>query len=257
MVLSVQQERQGKIVNLLKSASFLSITELVEIVNYSEATIKRDLIEIEKKGLIRRVRGGAMIVDRKKIDIPYLMKIDKFNEDREKEQIADIASNLIKDDMVLFIDSSSTALHLVNLLNRFDGLQIITNGIITASLASEYTNAKVNIIGGSVVSKRFTINGSKAFNDILTYHADISFMSCRGYDFNMGATETTEGEAFVKQAIRKQSKKTVLMFTDDKVNHKFLHQSLENRDIDYIITNKPFTEEQITFLDENDIKLLY
>lgn len=198
-----------------------------------------------------------MIIDRKKIDIPYLMKIDKFNDDKEKEQIANIAKNLVKDDMVIFIDSSSTALHLVNMLHGFDGLQIITNGIITASLASEYTTAKVNIIGGSIVSKRFTINGSKAFNDILTYNADLAFMSCRGYDFHIGATETTEGEAFIKQAFRKQSKETVLMFENDKLNHKFLHQSLSNQDINYIVTNTPLAEKEMTLLADNQIDLLY
>lgn len=59
MVLSVQEERQIKIVNHLKSASFLRTTELVDLLNYSDATIKRDLVELEKKGLIRRTRGGG------------------------------------------------------------------------------------------------------------------------------------------------------------------------------------------------------
>lgn len=183
MTTSIQKERQDKIVNHLKVENFMKTTDLVELLNYSEATIKRDLIELENQGLIRRTRGGAVIIDRRKIDIPYLMKVDKFNDDKEKERMAKLAKELIQNDMNLFIDSSSTALHLVHQLNKFEGLQVITNGVITASLLSEYTSAKVNILGGSIVPKRFTVNGSKAYHDALTYNVDLAFVSCRGFDF--------------------------------------------------------------------------
>lgn len=62
------------------------------------------------------------------------MKITKLEEETEKRKIADTASSLIRDDMVLFLDSSTTSLHLVRNLARFDGLQIITNGIVTAAV---------------------------------------------------------------------------------------------------------------------------
>lgn len=257
MVMSAQEERQTKIVNYLKSESFMKTVDLVDLLNYSEATIKRDLIELEKKGLIRRTRGGAMIIDRHKVDVPYLMKMDKFNDEKEKSRMAEVARNLISDDSVLFIDSSSTALHLVHYLHKFEGLQVVTNGVVTASLLSEYTTASVNILGGSIVPKRFTINGSKAFNDALTYNADLAFVSCRGFDFSVGATESTEGEALIKQAFRKQAKKIVLMVTNDKINHKFLHQSLECSDIDYLLTDLPIEEAELKILKKYGIELLY
>ena len=78
------------------------------------------------------------------------MKITKLEEETEKRKIADTASSLIRDDMVLFLDSSTTSLHLVRNLARFDGLQIITNGIVTAAMLSEYTTAKVSVLGGQL-----------------------------------------------------------------------------------------------------------
>ncbi|MBJ1440793.1 DeoR/GlpR transcriptional regulator, partial [Enterococcus faecium] len=143
-MLNEVENRQQEIVNYLKNNQFARVTDLIELVNYSEATIKRDLVFLEKSGLIRRVRGGAMLIDNRKIDVPYLMKITKLEEETEKRKIADTASSLIRDDMVLFLDSSTTSLHLVRNLARFDGLQIITNGIVTAAMLSEYTTAKVS-----------------------------------------------------------------------------------------------------------------
>ena len=85
-MLSEVEDRQQKIVNHLKSNQFVRITDLIDLVNYSEATIKRDLVSLEKSGLIRRVRGGAMLVDNQKIDVPYLMKINQLDEETEKKK---------------------------------------------------------------------------------------------------------------------------------------------------------------------------
>ena len=255
-MLNEVENRQQEIVNYLKNNQFARVTDLIELVNYSEATIKRDLVCLEKSGLIRRVRGGAMLVDNRKIDVPYLMKITKL-EETEKRKIADTASSLIRDDMILFLDSSTTSLHLVRNLARFDGLQIITNGIVTAAMLSEYTTAKVSVLGGAIVPKRATINGSKAYNDALSYYADLAIMSCRGLDFSQGVTETHEGEAMVKKAFRKQSDRLAVLVTQQKIAHKFMHQSIAFHEIDYLVTSKELTKEQYAKVKEHHIECLY
>ncbi|NTK01917.1 DeoR/GlpR transcriptional regulator [Enterococcus faecium] len=253
-MLNEVENRQQEIVNYLKNNQFARVTDLIELVNYSEATIKRDLVFLEKSGLIRRVRGGAMLIDNRKIDVPYLMKITKLEEERK---IADTASSLIRDDMVLFLDSSTTSLHLVRNLARFDGLQIITNGIVTAAMLSEYTTAKVSVLGGAIVPKRATINGSKAYNDALSYYADLAIMSCRGLDFSQGVTETHEGEAMVKKAFRKQSDRLAVLVTQQKIAHKFMHQAIAFHEIDYLVTSKELTKEQYAKVKEHHIECLY
>ena len=256
-MLSEVEDRQQKIVNHLKSNQFVRITDLIDLVNYSEATIKRDLVSLEKSGLIRRVRGGAMLVDNQKIDVPYLMKINQIDEETEKRKIADIASSLIKDDMVLFLDSSTTSLHLIRNLGRYEGLQIITNGVITAAMLSEFTSAKISIVGGTIVQKRATINGSKAYNDVLTYSADLAIISCRGFDFTQGVTETHEGEALLKKAFRKQANHLMVLATQEKVGQRFMHQAIACHEIDYLVTSKELTNDQFAKMDEHHIRCFY
>lgn len=256
-MLSVVEDRQQQIVNYLKVHKFARVADLIDLVNYSEATVKRDLIMLEKSGLIRRTRGGAMIVDNKKIDVPYLMKVTQLNEEDNKQYIANVAETLIKDDMVIFIDSSTTCLHLVQNLGKFDGLQIITNGVITAAMLSEFTSAHVSILGGSIVPKRATINGSKAYNDILTYNADLAFIGCRGLDFEHGVTETHEGEALMKKAFRRQSNQLVVLATSDKLDHKYMYQAIACHEIDYMVTDQPLSLEKMEKLKQHHIKCLY
>lgn len=256
-MLKIIEERQQIIINHLKIVQFARTQDLIDLVKYSEATVKRDLIELEKKGLVRRTRGGAMIIDNQKIDLPYLMKIINFNEQDNKHKLAEKAKTLINDDMVIFLDSSTTTLHLIKMLSKFEGLQIITNGVLTASLLSEFTEAQINILGGTVVKKRNTINGSKAFNDALTYNADISFVSCRGFDLEKGTTETTEGEALIKQAFRRNSKHLVLLVTEDKYHNQYLHKSLALNEIDTVITDYNLSHNDIDILKRNNITSVY
>lgn len=256
-MLNAIEDRQQQIVNYLKVHQFARVIDLIELVNYSEATVKRDLVLLEQSGLIRRTRGGAMIVDNKKIDVPYLMKVTQLNEDDNKQYIANVAQTLIKDDMIIFLDSSTTSLHLVKNLSKFDGLQIITNGVLTAAMLSEFTTAHVSVLGGSIVPKRATINGSKAYNDILTYNADMAIIGCRGLDFDHGVTETHEGEALIKKAFRRQADHLVVLATEDKLDHKYMYQSVASYEIDYLITNKPLESEKLEKLNQHHIKCLY
>ncbi|WP_207871868.1 hypothetical protein DOK78_002599 [Enterococcus sp. DIV2402] len=255
-MLSVIEDRRLQIVNYLKANQFASVNDLIEVVKYSEATVKRDLVKLEKNGLIRRTRGGAMIVDNQKIDIPYLLKVTQLKEDSGKQYIATIAEKLIKDDMVLFIDSSTTCLHLIKNLSKFNGLKIITNGILTAAMLSEFTSANVSILGGSIVPKRATINGSKAYNDILSYNADIAFIGCRGLDFKNGVTEVHEGEALMKKGFRKQANKLVVLATSDKIDNKYMYQGIACHEIDYVITNKSLSMDNLNSLKKHQIKCL-
>ncbi|MGG5315598.1 DeoR/GlpR family DNA-binding transcription regulator [Enterococcus sp. AZ072] len=256
-MLSVIEDRQQQIVNYLKVNQFARVADLIELVNYSEATVKRDLIMLEKTGLIRRTRGGAMLVDNKKIDVPFLMKVTHLDEENNKQYIANVAETLIKDDMVIFLDSSTTCLHLIKNLSKFDGLQIITNGVLTAVMLSEFTSAHVSILGGSIVPKRATINGSKAYNDSLTYNADLAFIGCRGLDFEHGVTETHEGEAQMKKAFRRQANQLIVLATSDKLDHKYMYQGIACHEIDYLITDQPITGEKIEKLANHHIKCLY
>lgn len=256
-MLSAVESRQQEIVNYMKQNQFASVSELMDLVNYSEATIKRDLIELEHSGLIRRTRGGAMLIDNKKIDLPYLMKVTHLDEEQNKATIAATAQTLIKDDMILFIDSSTTCLHLVPLLSKFEGLQIVTNGVLTAALLNEYTNAHISILGGSIVNKRATINGPKAYNDSLTYNTDLAFVGCRGFDFDCGLTETHEGEALIKKGFRNRAQKVAVLATKDKFNHKYMYQSIAAHEIDYVITDYSFNEAEIQQLQACNSHYLY
>lgn len=98
--------------------------------------------------------------------------------------------------MISFINSSTTSLHLIRNLRRYEGLPIITNGVSTVAMLRKFTSTKVLIVGGMIVQKQATINSSKVYNDVRTYFADLAIISCRGFYFTQGVTEIQEGKLY-------------------------------------------------------------
>lgn len=254
--MSVQEQRRNKIIELLQANNYLSVFELSESLLYSEATIKRDLSILANDGIIRRTRGGAAIIDENRVELPYMMKLQTNTRSLSQTKMASKAKTLLADDLVIFLDSSSTVLHIVYELKNYENLKIITNGLVAASYLTEHTDAKVFIIGGEVTSKTFTINGSKAYSDTMLYNADIAFMSSRGFDLNKGATEVDQNEALMKSGLYSNATKSVLMVGKDKFKKVFTHSSIPLKEIDYLITDEELSDDEVKKLKDNNIEVI-
>lgn len=255
-MLSAIEERRARLLSHLAAARYASVAELSQVLGYSAATVKRDLQALERTGQLHRTRGGATFSPQDKIDIPYLMKVASFGAEPEKDRVAGLAQQLIRDDMTLVLDSSTTALHLVRYLNKFRGLRIITNGVMTAMVVSEHTDAQVCILGGEISSKHQTIRGSKAYNDMLSYNVDLAITSCRGFGLETGATEVSEGDALIKQAMRRQATELAVLFTSDKLDKAYLNRGLALSDIDVVVTDAELSSEQLAALDASNVEVL-
>lgn len=254
--MNAQERRRNKIIELLQANNYLSVIELSESLMYSEATIKRDLQLLANDGLIRRTRGGAAIIDENKTELPYLIKLQNNNRSVSQTKMATKAQSLITDDMVIFLDSSSTVLHVAYELKNYKNLKVITNGLVAASYLTEHTDASVFIIGGEVTSKRYTINGTKAYSDVLHYNADIAFMSCRGFDLEKGATEINQNEALIKSALYTNARTSVLISSKEKFGEVFTHSSIPLKEIDYLITDEPLNDQETKSLNVHNIKVI-
>lgn len=230
-----KKNRQSKLIELLKVNHFLTTNQLSENLSISESTINRDLTELSIKNVIKKVHGGAILIDTNKIDVDYLIKLENNIGEQNKIDLANVAKQYISNNLTLFIDSSSTCLHLIPLLNEFYDLRIVTNGVLTATLLSQYTDHEVNILGGRVNQKKFTINSGPSFEQLFDYHFDCSFISCRGFNENDGLTENSEGEARIKRGLIPISEKIIALVTEEKIETTCFYQSLKIDELTTII----------------------
>lgn len=246
-------ERQDKILKIINERQNVTTKELQKLVYASSSTIIRDLIKMEKQGLIRRTHGGASIVVAKDTESSLVIRV-KTNI-KEKNRIAKCAIQYIKNGDVIFLDSSSTVQALVPLLKELHYLTIITNGLNNALLLANESNASIYIIGGMVSSNSNSAIGSIAINILEQFNANIAIFSASGIKGNI-ITEHNIEQAIVKKTMIQQAKTKILLCDSSKFNTIHLGNITTFDSIDYLITDQEPDQEIIDAINKSNCKLI-
>ena len=141
-------ERQNEILKILKDHKKADVSTLAKDLYVSEATIRRDLAEMQSMGLIERSHGGALLPENAE-EISLFFRMEKNA--NEKERAATKALLHIPSFKSVFIDSSSTALALAERLD-LNFKTVVTNSLPTALQLSKKPNLNLILLGGSVHS---------------------------------------------------------------------------------------------------------
>jgi DeoR/GlpR family transcriptional regulator of sugar metabolism len=230
-------ERKQQILELMRrNGKVITVEQLCRELFASGATIRRDLKDLEESRLIHRTHGGAVLVEGSSTEDPLAFR-ENQNSPR-KQAIADLAAKNIEDGMTLFLDSSTTVFMLAKTLDRFNNLQVITNGLKAALLLSDYTNIRLMCTGGVLRENSKSLVGLSAKDFISRYNADVSFMSCRGFSIANGASEANEDEYYVKRQFIENSKKAILMCDTSKMGRDYLCRIAPLSDFYEVITEK-------------------
>ncbi len=229
------EERKQEILNILKEkGNSVTVKELCRTLYASGATIRRDLKDLELKNLIKRTHGGAILTDESVNEDPLAFR--EMHAFAEKQKIARLAAEIIKDGMTLFLDSSTTVYTLALELKNFNNIKVITNGLKTAVTLSEFPHVKVYCTGGFLKDNHKSLVGVSALDFISRYHADISFMSCRGFKRDIGAMDSSEEEYHIKNKFIQNSNQVVLLFDTSKMNQSFMCKLGAPQIFNHIIT---------------------
>ena len=248
-------ERQQEILNLLKSKKSISVTELSRMFFIGEATIRRDLEKLGKKGLLKRTYGGAVLLEGLDIEIP--LSVRESEEKVPKDIIGNSAASLVTSGDIIIIDSSSTALRLVPYLSAKNNLTALTNGAKTAIELGELPQIKVYCTGGRLRENSLSFIGETAEIFIENYFADIVFFSCRSISTQYGIFDSNEQESSLRRIMMRNSKKSVLLCDHTKFDKVSFSKICDFTKIDCLITDVKPSDEWTNYLKDLDVKLIY
>ena len=215
----LQNDRYDFILNLLKQNKSIQVKEIASLLNISESTIRRDLINLEKEGKLNRVHGGAILGEGMtiynqskeiKISDRTLVNIDI------KLKIAQEVSKNIQDGQCIFIDGGSSLAPLADLLAHRD-INIVTNSILFLQRL-ENSFANVYCLVGDYLYKYQMTMGPIATAQLSTFNFDAAYISCAGVSFenNMGYTAEI-GTNVIKQQAKRQALHSYLIIDDSKI----------------------------------------
>lgn len=248
-------DRKNEILKLLKSTGgSCNIKYLCQKLYTSRSTARRDLINLELEGIIRRHHGGITL--NQKSFSENSINLRRLENQDKKNYIAKIASNFIKENMIIFLDSSSTVSHLIPYINNFKNLSIITNGINIASRLNTSEHLKCYICPGTLKPKSLSIVGEYTSNFINNFKANLSFISCQAIN-HYGIFEGDDKQAFCKRSMLQNSETRILLCDNTKEFSKGYFKLSDFSSIDYIVSNAKFSNELTDTITKYNSKILY
>ena len=222
-------ERQNEIMRLLQQRKSMTVSELSGLLFASESTVRRDLSELERSGKVRRTFGGVVLEETLNREVPLLFRRTQNHE--AKQRIAIKAKELVKNDMVIFLDASSTVEHIVRFLGEFLNLTVITN---SPNTAVELGNLGIRTYctGGLLLDASQAFVGAEAEDLVRRFNADIMFFSSRGIDNDGNITDSSAEESHIRMVMMANSKMKYYLYDTSKLGKKFLYNICAAGDID-------------------------
>lgn len=241
-------QRQRRILEELEKKPDITVRELAKLLYVSEPTIRRDFTELSSKGIITKVYGGAILhqgaADR---EIPFFFR--QQEKSSVKTRMGANAAELVRDGMVVMLDGSTSAYHLVPYLAQRKDLIVITSGAKTAVALAE-ANIRTFCTGGQMLIHSFSYVGEQAESFIRNLNADILFFSCRGLSDNGYMTDLSIEEANLRKVMFQYSRQKVLLCDSSKFGHTYFYNIGHVSDIDAIISEAPLPENTRQLLSE-------
>jgi DeoR/GlpR family transcriptional regulator of sugar metabolism len=178
-------QRQNRIKNFLVETGFVSIAELGKEFDVSEMTIRRDLDELERQGLIQRTYGGAVSTEPAFFEMSFQAKASQCEE--QKRRIGMAAASLVKAGQTIIIDSGTTTDQIIRHIKDTQ-ITVITNALNIVSEAMKNPDIEVMLAGGQLRKGLNYTLGPQTSDFIRTIRADIFFLAVEGADVRGGFT---------------------------------------------------------------------
>lgn len=207
------QERRDKILSIVKERKYCTINYLSHTLCVAPITIRRDLQEMERAGLIHRCFGGATVPDYENREVPF--EVRNQSSSSVKEQLAKKAAKLIKTGDVVFLDASSTVSRITEYLSPEQNLIVVTNSTLVAEKLKE-KQIRCYLTGGSPVQNSYALVGSLAEQTISGFNANICFFSSQGISKDGTISDQSERETALRKLMIRNSKIQYFLFDGSK-----------------------------------------
>lgn len=250
-------ERMDYILKELKLKRAVLVSQLASQYNVSPSTIRRDFAELEKEGLLRRTYGGAMLVEpRTGSEIPYTVRT--FENKAEKNIIGRLAAKLVRDDMHISMDCTSTVAHMVRFMGKKNNLKILTNSAqLALDCLDSLPSAQILCTGGLLNTFARGFTGEAARQRVAEFTCDVLFFSARSISLENGVTDVNEEDVCIKKQMLKSARKAVFLCDSSKFDRTSFRFFCGVGEFDCIVTNEKPANKWLDAFAKVNVKVIY
>lgn len=243
------------ILNLLTEEGKVFVNELSKVFNVSEVTIRNDLDQLEKKNLLIRARGGAMVTNNM---VSFDLKISKKNKLnlKEKIKIGVAAAGLVSEGDTIILDSGTTTSEVAKNLEAVRDLTVITNALNIANILINYPNLNLIIPGGMLRKTSLSLVGPIAERSLRNLFVDKLIMGVDGFDTHTGIYTPNVEEAHINNLMISIARKVILVTDSSKFNRRSLAFICGINQIHQVVTDAGIPAEDEKRLRDGGVEVI-
>ncbi|MFD1774262.1 DeoR/GlpR family DNA-binding transcription regulator [Paenibacillus rhizophilus] len=248
----LKPKRIKQIQDYIMEHNTVSLDELVNVFNVSKNTIRRDIQELVEGGEIKKVYGGVTAVN-----ITTLLSFNdrKTRNRSEKQRIAKAAARYVNDGDIIYIDSGTTTLEMIEYIKHIN-LTLITSNLDFILGALPYSNLNVISTGGVLERKTKSFASIKNTDLLKAYNINKAFMASTGISISSGVTNSSPLESEIKQIVVERSREVFLLVDRCKFGKHALMTYCNLDEIDYLVTDSMPGGDYLEYAKQNEIKLV-
>ena len=249
------ENRQNLIYERIQTLGAVMTADLVSEFQVSVETIRRDLLQMEKSGLLKRVHGGAV----KNSDMKRFVSLEERNKafSNEKRELSSVAMRFIQEDDVIFVDAGSTAICFAQLLKeKFSSLTVVTHSVDVFQILCEKKGFHLILCGGHFLKEENAFYGALALDMLEKLHVQKAFVFPSAVSIEFGICDY-QAELFqIQKQVLKCADEIFVLADSSKFEKKALLK-LDDMKNDYrFITDSALPNGLEMLYRENDIKII-
>lgn len=230
----------------------VSLDELVDVFDVSKNTIRRDIKWLVEQGEFKKVYGGVAV--NHSTLLPFNDR--KSRNHNEKRKIAKLASDYVEDGDIIFLDSGTTTLEMLEFIKE-KNITIVTNNVDFIVEAMPYDNLNIFSTGGILERKTKSFISYKGLDSFKTYNINKAFMASTGISIANGVTNSSPLESEIKSSAVKKCPQVFLLVDHQKFDKYALTTYCNLGEIHYLVTDMSPNEDYQEFVKEHNINLLF
>lgn len=247
-------ERLKKIRMMVSEYKKVNVAQLSKYFSVSEVTIRKDLAQLEREGLLIRTHGGAVINDSASGVDKYFEPADEA-ENLLKHSLAKQAAALVNNGELIFLGAGTTCTEIARELLSRNSLTVVTNNMTAAIVLSANININVFVVGGNLFRRggNYTLIDKSMADFFSDKYMDKLFITTDGISFRSGFTIHNEVLAESYSRISAKADKTIICALSDKFNKNAFSNFASLAEPDILITDRGIPQDYLDFFKKNDV----
>ncbi|MTI94679.1 MAG: DeoR/GlpR transcriptional regulator [Firmicutes bacterium] len=246
--------RRLYILDYLKEKETVEIGVLAEELGVSTMTIRRDLNQFAKQGLVSLTHGGAVLNYGATIEANYAIKQGHMVE--EKKRIGQAAAKLVAEGSAVFIDCGTTPQEVAVQLIHSSNITVLTNSLLAANTFAQSPKVKLIMVPGLFRAKSMGFLGPAAIEFISRMRFDYVFLGTEGVDCETGITVPDIDDGEMKRALVSRANKVVVVADHTKIGQKFMMSVCPASQVSTLVTGKEASKDIIRSMEQAGVSVV-